>query len=115
MSVCEEVRIPSHGEQLAAYLYRPDGAIGALPCVVMAHGLSAARDDGLTEHEPESDTTSSAALNETRGVDSLRRVPRQTVAAALSSFSVFVASRYSCTHRSMTAAVFSTLVSCPTT
>ena len=47
MSVREEVRIPSHGEQLAAYLYRPDGAIGALPCVVMAHGLSATRDDGL--------------------------------------------------------------------
>ena len=41
-----EVRIPSHGEQLAAYLYRPDGD-GRVPCVVMAHGFSGTRDDGL--------------------------------------------------------------------
>ena len=41
-----EVRIPSHGEQLAAYLYRPD-ASGAVPCVVMAHGFSGTRDDAL--------------------------------------------------------------------
>src|ERR1700730_10662428 len=39
----------------------------------------------------------------------------ETDAAALSSLSVFVASRYSCTHRSMTVEVFSTLVNCPTT
>jgi dienelactone hydrolase len=42
-----EVTIPSHGEQLAAYLYRPDDANGDTPCVVMAHGFSATRDDGL--------------------------------------------------------------------
>ena len=42
----EDLRIPSHGEQLAAYLYRPD-AEGPVPCVVMAHGFSATRDDGL--------------------------------------------------------------------
>ena len=42
-----EVRIPSHGEQLAAYLYTPDSAGGSVPCVVMAHGFSATRDDGL--------------------------------------------------------------------
>ncbi len=41
-----DVRIPSHGEQLAAYVYRPDGE-GRAPCVVMAHGFSATRDDGL--------------------------------------------------------------------
>lgn len=41
-----EVRIPSHGEQLAAYLYRPEAA-GPVPCVVMAHGFSGTRDDGL--------------------------------------------------------------------
>lgn len=43
----EDVRIPSHGEQLAAYLYLPESRQGALPCVVMAHGFSATRDDGL--------------------------------------------------------------------
>ncbi len=43
----EDVWIPSHGEQLAAYVYRPDPTNGDAPCVVMAHGFSATRDDGL--------------------------------------------------------------------
>ncbi|MFN8032633.1 MAG: alpha/beta fold hydrolase [Mycobacterium sp.] len=43
----EDVRIPSAGEQLAAYLYRPESSSGLVPCVVMAHGFSATRDDGL--------------------------------------------------------------------
>ena len=42
----QDVLIGSHGEQLAAYFYRPD-ADGPVPCVVMAHGFSATRDDGL--------------------------------------------------------------------
>ena len=42
-----EVRIPSRGEQLAAYLYRPESAAGPVPCVVMAHGFSGTRDDAL--------------------------------------------------------------------
>ena len=47
-----DIRIPSHGEQLAAYLYRPvtylpNTAAEPVPCVVMAHGFSATRDDGL--------------------------------------------------------------------
>ena len=42
----DDVRIPAHGEQLAAYVYRPDTS-GKAPCVVMAHGFSATRDDGL--------------------------------------------------------------------
>ncbi len=51
MSCRDEVRIPSHGERLAAYLYRPDGDGRArVPCVVMAHGFSATRDDGLPEY-----------------------------------------------------------------
>ncbi len=41
-----DVSIPSNGETLAAYLYRPE-ADGDVPCVVMAHGFSATRDDGL--------------------------------------------------------------------
>ena len=42
-----EVRIPSHGGQLAAYLYLPDSAAATAPCVVMAHGFSGTRDDAL--------------------------------------------------------------------
>ena len=45
-----DTRIPSHGEQLAAYVYLPDEVPGAMPCVVMAHGFSATRDDGLPEY-----------------------------------------------------------------
>lgn len=47
MAAPGDVRIPSHGEQLAAYLYRPEASDGDMPCVVMAHGFSATRDDGL--------------------------------------------------------------------
>jgi uncharacterized protein len=47
MTAPEDIRIPSHGEQLAAYLYRPESTRGDVPCVVMAHGFSATRDDGL--------------------------------------------------------------------
>jgi len=43
----EDIRIPCHGEQLAAYLYRPDHAGDPVPCVVMAHGFSGTRDEGL--------------------------------------------------------------------
>src|SRR6476620_6147164 len=44
-----------------------------------------------------------------------RRAANQTDAASLMSLSVVVASRYSCTHRSITAEDFSTLVNWPTT
>lgn len=43
----DDVRIPCHGEQLAAYVYRPGTTQGDAPCVVMAHGYSGTRDDGL--------------------------------------------------------------------
>jgi dienelactone hydrolase len=43
----EDLRIPSDGEQLAAYVYRPEPANRDMPCVVMAHGFSGTRDDGL--------------------------------------------------------------------
>jgi len=45
-AVIDDVRIPCHGEQLAAYVYRPDTP-GDAPCVVMAHGFTGTRDDGL--------------------------------------------------------------------
>ncbi len=37
----------SGGEECAAYLYTPPGATTPVPCVVMAHGFSATRDDAL--------------------------------------------------------------------
>src|SRR3954453_11795040 len=43
----EDVTFPSAGGACAAYLYRPEGAAGDVPCVVMAHGFTATRDDGL--------------------------------------------------------------------
>ena len=46
----EDIRIPSHGERLAAYLYRPEAAEGDVPCVVMAHGFSGTRNDGLPDY-----------------------------------------------------------------
>ena len=45
--VRRDITIGSHGDQLAAYLYLPDTAARAVGCVVMAHGFSATRDDGL--------------------------------------------------------------------
>ncbi|HXD54249.1 MAG TPA: alpha/beta fold hydrolase [Solirubrobacteraceae bacterium] len=41
-----DLRFPSAGDQCAAWLYRPD-APGPWPCVVMAHGFSLTRHDGL--------------------------------------------------------------------
>lgn len=48
-------------------------------------------------------------------IGSMRRAVGQTEAASLISSSLPVASRYSCTQRSITVAVFSTLVNWPTT
>lgn len=48
-----DVVFESGGEQCAAYLYRPDGGLDAarpVPCIVMAHGFSATRDDGLAPY-----------------------------------------------------------------
>ncbi len=47
MSTRTDVSIPSGGETLAAWLFRPEGATGDVPCVVMAHGFSATRGEGL--------------------------------------------------------------------
>lgn len=42
-----EVTFRSHGVACAAYLYRPEAAVGDVPCVVMAHGFTATRDERL--------------------------------------------------------------------
>ena len=46
-AVTDDVRIPCHGEQLAAYVYWPDTTQGDAPCVVMAHGFTGTREDAL--------------------------------------------------------------------
>lgn len=50
MSARSDVTFPSGGERCAAYLYRPESGLdptAPVSCVVMAHGFSATRDDGL--------------------------------------------------------------------
>lgn len=47
MAPPHDVRIPANGEQLAAYVYRPQASATNVPCIVMAHGFTATRDDGL--------------------------------------------------------------------
>ncbi len=50
MSTRSDVTFPSGGERCAAYLYPPEEGLdpaAPAPCVVMAHGFSATRDDGL--------------------------------------------------------------------
>lgn len=42
----EDVSIPSHGVQLAGWHYTPAGA-GPHPAIVMSHGISAVKDQGL--------------------------------------------------------------------
>ncbi|MPZ66562.1 MAG: alpha/beta fold hydrolase [Pseudonocardiaceae bacterium] len=47
MTQRSEVAFRSGGVDCAAYLYRPPDAVGDVPCVVMAHGFAATRDDVL--------------------------------------------------------------------
>lgn len=46
----QDIRIATPGGRLAAYVYRPSRPGGPVPCVVMAHGFSATRDDGLPDY-----------------------------------------------------------------
>jgi fermentation-respiration switch protein FrsA (DUF1100 family) len=43
----EDVRFRSGDEECAAWLYRPDGAAGDAPCVVLAHGFAGVREARL--------------------------------------------------------------------
>lgn len=45
--VRQHVSFRSGGETCAAHLYRPDDPAADVPCVIMGHGFSATRDDGL--------------------------------------------------------------------
>jgi uncharacterized protein len=44
---CEEVGFDCGGARCAAWPYLPDGEVHGLPVVVMAHGLTGTRRDGL--------------------------------------------------------------------
>src|SRR5215216_884228 len=78
MATPEDVRIPSHGEQLAAYLYRPEASSGDVPCIVMAHGFSATRDDGLPAYaEAFRDTGFAVVLFDYRHFGASTGEPRQ--------------------------------------
>lgn len=46
----EELSFESGGTRCAAWLYRPEGAAADVPCVVMAHGFSLTRHDGLAPY-----------------------------------------------------------------
>jgi fermentation-respiration switch protein FrsA (DUF1100 family) len=50
MSQRTDLTFVSGGEMCAAWLYRPDPGGGTVPCVVMAHGFSATREDGLADY-----------------------------------------------------------------
>ena len=43
----DDVRIPSGDGELAAWVYRPEGATGPVPVVVLMHGLTATREERL--------------------------------------------------------------------
>jgi uncharacterized protein len=73
-----DVRIPSDGEELAAYLYRPSGGDDPVPCVVMAHGFSATRDDGLPDYaEAFADAGFAVLLFDYRHFGASTGLPRQ--------------------------------------
>ncbi len=73
-----DVRIPSHGEQLAAYLYRPSDGDTPVPCVVMAHGFSGTRDDGLPDYaEAFADAGFAVLLFDYRHFGASTGLPRQ--------------------------------------
>jgi pimeloyl-ACP methyl ester carboxylesterase len=46
----EDVGIPSAGETLGAWLYRPHATGGDVPCIVMGHGFGATKDSGLAPY-----------------------------------------------------------------
>ena len=47
---CSEICFSSAGETIAATWYRPDMLAAALPCVVMGHGFTLTRRDGIPEY-----------------------------------------------------------------
>ena len=57
-----DVTFRSGGAECAAWLYRPVDADGPVPCVVMAHGFSMTRDQGLAPYAEELAAAGAAVL-----------------------------------------------------
>jgi uncharacterized protein len=80
MAQREDLRVPCAGEQIAVYLYRPDEPRGDLPCIVMAHGFSATRDDGLPAYAEAFQAAGFVvALFDYRGFGASTGAPRQLI------------------------------------
>ncbi|MGH3266226.1 MAG: alpha/beta hydrolase [Trebonia sp.] len=56
------IAFPVSSETITATLYRPDAANGALPCVVMGHGFTLTRQDGIPDYAQRFAASGFAAL-----------------------------------------------------
>lgn len=83
MAPRSDLTFPSGGERCAAYLYAPEGGLAPaapVPCVVMAHGFSATRDDGLPAYaEAFAQAGFAALVFDYRGFGSSSGTPRQVL------------------------------------
>ncbi len=78
----EDLSFQSGGETIAAWLYRPAGGPvdGPVPCVVMAHGFSATRRDGLPPYaERFADAGFAVLLFDYRGFGESTGAARQVI------------------------------------
>mgnify|MGYP001198262841 CR=1 FL=1 len=77
----EDLHVDSAGTTLAAWLYRPQAADdGRVPCVVMAHGFSGTRRDGLEPYaERFADAGFGVLLFDYRGFGESGGEPRQVI------------------------------------
>ena len=75
-AVIADVRIPCHGEQLAAYVYRPSATQGDAPCVVMASGFSGHGTTGCPDTPRHSAMRDSSSSCLTTAISALRQVSR---------------------------------------
>ncbi|WP_156525960.1 alpha/beta hydrolase [Mycobacterium adipatum] len=75
-----DLRVPHAGEDLAVYLYRPDSPDRDTACIVMAHGFSGTRDDGLPAYADEFCAAGhTVALFDYRGFGASTGEPRQVI------------------------------------
>lgn len=81
--VREDVEFVSQGDLCAAWLYRPDDAQGTTGCVVMGHGFSAVRDQGLDRYAERFAEAGLAALAfDYRGLGDSAGAPRGLITPA---------------------------------
>lgn len=80
MAQREDLRVPHAGEHLAVYLYRPESPDRDTACIVMAHGFSGTRDDGLPAYADEFCAAGyTVALFDYRGFGASTGEPRQVI------------------------------------